>query len=160
MGKKHQLKIWQNFYQAIQSGRLTHQLRVNDRDFKEGDTVALYEFDPKTKTYTVNEPLFFEVGTITYITISDIITYASFSLLPIETIEVTAKTETRSPEEIAGMTLFRVLRGTIKSTGFYFSFPSWERCDRKDLFCDAAEKFIKGYEADVIAALDGKGGAA
>ena len=39
----HELKIETQYYQAVEAGLKTFELRVNDRDFKVGDTVSLIE---------------------------------------------------------------------------------------------------------------------
>lgn len=44
--RKHELKTWTEYYQAICSGEKTFELRLNDRDFKKGDILILQEFDP------------------------------------------------------------------------------------------------------------------
>lgn len=43
----HQLKCWPEFFGAIQRGEKRHDLRRNDRNFKVGDMIELWEFDPK-----------------------------------------------------------------------------------------------------------------
>lgn len=49
---RHPLKCWPEFFQAIVERKKTFEVRKNDRDFKVGDTLRLYEYDPKSKTYT------------------------------------------------------------------------------------------------------------
>jgi len=41
----HLLKILTPYYYAVLRGSKTFEVRFNDRDFKEGDTVILSEFD-------------------------------------------------------------------------------------------------------------------
>lgn len=48
----HQLKTWPKYFRAIQLGEKTFEIRINDRDFKPGDILALQEFDPETQQYT------------------------------------------------------------------------------------------------------------
>lgn len=48
MSKHHELKIWPEYFKAVREGRKTFEVRVNDRDFKEGDTVELMEWVPDT----------------------------------------------------------------------------------------------------------------
>ena len=45
-------KIWPEYFEAVQSGRKTFELRLNDFKIKEGDSLVLEEWDPKTKEYT------------------------------------------------------------------------------------------------------------
>jgi len=160
MGKHHVLKIWPEFYKAVKSGRLTHQVRSDDRGFTDGDTVVMHEFDPVSKEYLGTEPLFFEVGTVIYISAPGILTNASFSILPIKTVEVTAKTETRNLAEIAGELLFKATGGGIKDRGVFRVWANWKECDSKALFQDAAQKLIMDISRASLAQLDGKGGAA
>lgn len=47
----HQLKIWPCYYQAVESGDKTFEVRNNDRAFQKGDTVELLEFDPDKTTF-------------------------------------------------------------------------------------------------------------
>ena len=47
----HQLKITPNYFEEVITGRKTFELRVNDRLFKEGDFLALNEWD-KNGYYT------------------------------------------------------------------------------------------------------------
>jgi uncharacterized protein YqfB (UPF0267 family) len=48
----HKLKTWPKFYQAIEEGRKTFEVRENDRGFRVGDTLRLFEFEPDTDDYT------------------------------------------------------------------------------------------------------------
>lgn len=66
---EHILKCWPDFFKAIRAGKKKHDLRrATDRLFREGDTLLLREFDPKTNKYTgdVQRVL------VTYITSSDL----------------------------------------------------------------------------------------
>ncbi len=44
---KHILKIWPQFFQPVLDGIKTFEIRVNDRGFQNGDTVALHEYNPE-----------------------------------------------------------------------------------------------------------------
>jgi hypothetical protein len=48
----HELKAWPPSYLHIAEGRKTFDYRRDDRDFQEGDTVVLLEWDPKVPAYT------------------------------------------------------------------------------------------------------------
>jgi ASC-1-like (ASCH) protein len=45
-------KIWPEYFEAVNSGKKRFELRLADFDIKEGDTLILEEWDPKTKQYT------------------------------------------------------------------------------------------------------------
>jgi len=45
-------KIWPQYFEAVVSGKKKYELRLNDFEIKEGDTLVLEEWDPKTKEYT------------------------------------------------------------------------------------------------------------
>lgn len=40
----HQLKIWPEYFEAVASGQKNFEIRYNDRDFAEGDYLALNEY--------------------------------------------------------------------------------------------------------------------
>lgn len=50
--KKVEKKIWPEYFQEILDGKKTFELRLNDFDIAEGDTLLLKEWDPKTREYT------------------------------------------------------------------------------------------------------------
>ena len=43
----HEIKILPPYYAAVVSGKKKFELRINDRDYKVGDTFVLREWDPK-----------------------------------------------------------------------------------------------------------------
>lgn len=45
-------KIPPDFYELVNSNKKNFELRLNDFEIKEGDTIILEEWDPKTKEYT------------------------------------------------------------------------------------------------------------
>lgn len=45
-------KIWPEYFDLVESGKKKFELRVNDFDMEEGDTLVLEEWDPKAKEYT------------------------------------------------------------------------------------------------------------
>jgi len=45
-------KIWPEYFDAVASGKKKFELRLNDFEVNEGDTLKLEEWDPKTKVYT------------------------------------------------------------------------------------------------------------
>jgi ASC-1-like (ASCH) protein len=45
-------KIWQEYFEAVASGKKNYELRLNDFDIKEGDTLVLEEWNHKLKEYT------------------------------------------------------------------------------------------------------------
>ena len=50
--KKIEKKVWPEYFQEILDGKKTFELRLNDFDIKEGDTLVLKEWNPETKDYT------------------------------------------------------------------------------------------------------------
>lgn len=53
----HELKTWPMYFKEVVRGTKTFEVRRNDRNFKEGDIVALKEFDPDLREYTGREVL-------------------------------------------------------------------------------------------------------
>lgn len=46
--QEHKLKTWPEYYRAITEGKKRFELRKNDRNFQEGDTLILQEWSPET----------------------------------------------------------------------------------------------------------------
>jgi hypothetical protein len=45
-------KTWPDMFEAVLLGKKNFDMRLNDFDVAEGDTLVLEEFDPKTQQYT------------------------------------------------------------------------------------------------------------
>ena len=45
-------KIWPKFFEDVAGGKKKFELRLNDFEINEGDTLVLEEWNPKTKEYT------------------------------------------------------------------------------------------------------------
>jgi ASC-1-like (ASCH) protein len=45
-------KIWPEYFKLISSGKKRFEMRLDDFDIQEGDTLVLEEWDPKTKEYS------------------------------------------------------------------------------------------------------------
>lgn len=45
-------KIYKEYFEAAVSGKKKYELRLNDFEVKEGDTLLLEEWNPETKEYT------------------------------------------------------------------------------------------------------------
>jgi ASC-1-like (ASCH) protein len=45
-------KCWPEYFEAIKSGKKRFEIRAADFKIREGDTLVLEEWDPKTKSYT------------------------------------------------------------------------------------------------------------
>ncbi|MFP4616892.1 MAG: DUF3850 domain-containing protein [Candidatus Paceibacterota bacterium] len=48
-------KIWPEYFEQIKSGKKKFELRLNDFEVEEGDTLILREWDPERKEYTGRE---------------------------------------------------------------------------------------------------------
>lgn len=53
--QQHIVRSWAHIYDAIESGRKTHDLRRNDRNYQVGDTMLLKRFDNVLGRYTGEE---------------------------------------------------------------------------------------------------------
>lgn len=51
----HKLKTIQPFYEHVDSGAKTFEVRKNDRNFQAGDIMVLQEFDHQRSEYSGNE---------------------------------------------------------------------------------------------------------
>jgi len=51
-------KCWPEFFKKFSSGERTLELRLADFDLKNGDTLILKEYNPKTKEYTGRQASF------------------------------------------------------------------------------------------------------
>lgn len=48
----HELKVWPEYFGQLQQHVKTCEIRKNDRAFKKGDVLVLYEYFPTKKTYS------------------------------------------------------------------------------------------------------------
>ena len=48
----HHLKTWPKYFNEVHWGQKTFEIRRNDRDFRQGDFLALEEWDPETEQFT------------------------------------------------------------------------------------------------------------
>lgn len=48
----HELKCWPLYFNDISTGKKSFEIRLNDRNFKVGDTLRLCEWDPTEQRYT------------------------------------------------------------------------------------------------------------
>jgi len=63
-GKRlHVLKTWPDYFSKVTSGDKTFECRVWDRDYRVGDHLYLYEWDPKTANMT-GRSIYFRIGYI------------------------------------------------------------------------------------------------
>jgi len=53
--QKIEKKVWPEYFQQIIDNKKTFEVRLNDFEIEEGDTLALREWDPNTKSYTGRE---------------------------------------------------------------------------------------------------------
>lgn len=54
----HFLKIFPEHFKPVSDGSKKSEVRLNDRDFKTGDTLCLEEWCPQKKDYTGEEKTF------------------------------------------------------------------------------------------------------
>lgn len=59
----HYLKTWPEYFKAIKSGEKKAELRLNDRDFKVGDTLILEEYCPGGEEHFQDPSQYDGVGT-------------------------------------------------------------------------------------------------
>lgn len=48
----HALKILPQYFKCVKNGTKTFEIRKNDRDFRKGDILRLYEYDKMKRLYT------------------------------------------------------------------------------------------------------------
>lgn len=48
----HELKTWPEYFIAVWAGDKMFEIRKDDRGFQPGDTLHLYEYDPKSEIYS------------------------------------------------------------------------------------------------------------
>lgn len=48
----YSLKLWSKYFEAVENGRKTFEIRKNDRDYQYGDILDLGEYDPDKQQYT------------------------------------------------------------------------------------------------------------
>lgn len=53
--KKIEKKVWPEYFQEIFDGKKTFEVRLNDFEIEEGDTMVLREWDPAARDYTGRE---------------------------------------------------------------------------------------------------------
>lgn len=79
----HCLKIWPEPFRAVREGRKRFEYRNNDRDFRVGDHVFLFEWNPEGERYTGREILV----EVTYVLTGDVFGVPpDFAVLSIEII--------------------------------------------------------------------------
>ena len=62
---EHELKIPPRYFAEVVSGVKTFEVRDNDRDFQQGDTVMLREFDPTSLFGYTNRFARYAIGFVT-----------------------------------------------------------------------------------------------
>jgi hypothetical protein len=51
----HELKVWPEYFEAIQRGAKPFEIRKDDRGYREGDVLLLREYSPGPDEYTGRE---------------------------------------------------------------------------------------------------------
>jgi ASC-1-like (ASCH) protein len=49
---KHELKIWPEYFEAVNNGEKTFEVRKNDRNYQVGDILYLREWSPFRESFT------------------------------------------------------------------------------------------------------------
>lgn len=57
MTRVHSLKAWSEYWDAIDSGDKTFEVRWDDRGYKVGDVLELWRYDPGEEMYTDTKPI-------------------------------------------------------------------------------------------------------
>lgn len=73
----HKLKLFPEYFDAVVNGIKTFEIRKNDRDYKVGDTLRLYEFDPKEEEFRAKSSRLPETRTCD-VAVTYIITHEDF----------------------------------------------------------------------------------
>ncbi len=47
----HEIKCWPKYEKPLRGGTKTFEVRINDRNYREGDTFRMRFFDPYTEKY-------------------------------------------------------------------------------------------------------------
>jgi len=50
--KKHKIKAWLKAFEAMWQGKKRFEYRLNDRNYQQGDTLEIREWDEKKERYT------------------------------------------------------------------------------------------------------------
>lgn len=77
----HKLKLLPEYFDAVANGIKTFEIRKNDRDYKVGDTLHLYEFDPEEEEFrakVASNPGIPETRTCVVATVTYILTHEDF----------------------------------------------------------------------------------
>lgn len=52
MDTTHDVKCWPMYFEAICTGRKTYEVRLNDRNYREGDAILIREYDPAGDSFS------------------------------------------------------------------------------------------------------------
>ena len=76
----HNLKLLPEYFDAVANGIKTFEIRKYDRDYKVGDTLHLYEFDPEEdfRAKVASNPGIPETRTCVVVVVTYIITHEDF----------------------------------------------------------------------------------
>jgi hypothetical protein len=75
----HDVKCWPEFFEAICARRKTFEVRLNDRDYREGDAILLREYDPDAATLS-GRLIFAQVGYVLPLDDRGALGHVAFSL--------------------------------------------------------------------------------
>lgn len=91
-GRIHELKTWTSYYAAVESGKKTFEVRLNDRDFRVGDVLRLREWSVESGDYTGRECW----RTVTYVLTASEFCKEGFAILGIA-----ASPQPPTPQEVS-----------------------------------------------------------
>lgn len=73
-------ECWPLYFEAICSGRKTYEVRLNDRDYREGDAILIREYDPTDDSFS-GRVILAQIGYVLPLDARDAHGHVAFSLI-------------------------------------------------------------------------------